>query len=141
LEEKMSIKNLIQRRVVTIEPNDTVMLAAQRMHDKMVGSLVIIDGDKPLGIITDRDIALRVVGTGKSPMTKVKDVMTKKPITIREDTHFLDLTRAFRESKVRRLLVVDREGRLVGLISMDDVLETIATEFANLVTAINEQNN
>ncbi len=135
------IKNLIQKKVVTIEPNDTVMLAAQRMHDKMVGSLVIIDGYKPIGIITDRDITLRVVGTGKPSMTKVKDVMTKKPITIREDAHFLELTKAFRESKVRRLLVVDREGKLVGLISIDDILETIATEFANLVTAINEQNN
>ena len=132
----MPVKDLIQRKVVTVEPDDTVMLAAQRMEDKMVGSLVVLDGDKPAGIITDRDIALRVVAKGKSPTTPVKEVMTGSPITIREDASFFELTKTFRESGVRRLVVVDKEGRLLGLISIDDVLELLVSEFANLVTAI-----
>ena len=132
----MPVKDLIRRKVVTIEQDDTVMLAAQRMKDKMVGSLVVLDGDKPAGIITDRDIAIRVVGAGKDPSTPVGDVMTRDPVTIREDASFFELTKTFREAGVRRLIVVDREGKLLGLISIDDVFELLTTEFANLITAI-----
>ena len=132
----MPVKDLIQRKVVTIEPEDPVMLAAQRMKDKMVGSLVVLDGDKPAGIITDRDIAIRVVGAGKDPTTPVREVMTRDPITIRDDASFFDLTKAFREAAVRRLIVVDKDGKLVGLISIDDILELLTTEFANLIVAI-----
>jgi len=133
----MPVRDLIQRKVVTVEPEDTVMLAAQRMKDKMVGSLVVLDGDKPAGIITDRDIAIRVVGAGKDPTTtQVKEVMTRDPITIRDDASFFELTKMFRDAAVRRLIVVDKEGKLLGLISIDDVLELLTTEFADLVTAI-----
>ena len=132
----MPVKDLIQRKVVTIEPEDPVMLAAQRMKDKMVGSLVVLDGDKPAGIITDRDIAIRVVGAGKDPTIPVREVMTRDPITIRDDASFFDLTKAFREAAVRRLIVVDKDGKLVGLISIDDILELLTTEFANLIVAI-----
>ena len=102
----------------------------------MVGSLVVLDGDKPAGIITDRDIAIRVVGEEKPPQTPVREVMTRDPITIREDASFFELTKTFREAAVRRLIVVDKEGKLVGLISIDDVFELLTTEFANLITAI-----
>jgi predicted transcriptional regulator len=132
----MPVRNLISRKVVTIEPDDSVMLAAQRMYDKMVGSLIVLDGDKPIGIITDRDITVRVTRFGKSHHTPVKDVMTKNPITVKEDASFFELTKLFRESGVRRLIVVDKEGKLVGVISIDDVLELLASEFANLVEAI-----
>ncbi len=132
----MPVKDLIQRKVVTIEPDDPVMLAAQRMKDKMVGSLVVLDGDKPAGIITDRDIAIRIVGAGKDPTTPVREVMTRDPITIRDDANFFDLTKAFREAAVRRLIVVDKDGKLVGLISIDDILELLTAEFANLIVAI-----
>ncbi len=132
----MPVKDLIKRKVVVIEPDDPVKLAAKRMEDKMVGSLVVIDGDRPVGIITDRDIALRVVGREKSPDTPVREVMTKDPITIREDATFFELTKTFREAAVRRLIVVDKEGKLVGLISIDDVMELLTTEFANLIAAI-----
>ncbi len=132
----MPVKDLIKRKVVVIEPDDTVKLAAKRMQDKLVGSLVVIEGERPIGIITDRDIALRVVGEGRSSETPVKEVMTKDPITIREDATFFELTKAFRDAAVRRLIVVDKEGKLVGLISIDDVMELLTTEFANLIAAI-----
>jgi len=133
----MPVKDLIKRKVVVIEPDDPVkLLAAKRMEDKLVGSLVVIDGDKPIGIITDRDIALRVVGAGKSPDTPVREVMTRDPITIREDASFFELTKAFRDAAVRRIIVVDKNGSLVGLISIDDVMELLTAEFANLITAI-----
>jgi CBS domain-containing protein len=132
----MPVKDLIKRKVVVIEPDDPVRLAAKRMEDKLVGSLVVIDGDRPVGIITDRDITLRVVGAGKSPDIPVREVMTKDPITIREDASFFELTKTFRDAAVRRIIVVDKEGRLVGLISIDDVMELLTAEFANLITAI-----
>ena len=135
-EEEMPVRDLIKRKVVVVEPDDTVRLAAKRMEDKMVGSLVVIDGDKPVGIITDRDIAIRVVAQGKSPETPVKEVMTKEPITVREDATFFELTKVFRDAAVRRVVVVDKDGRLVGLISVDDAMELLTTEFANLIAAI-----
>jgi signal-transduction protein with cAMP-binding, CBS, and nucleotidyltransferase domain len=112
------------------------MLAAQRMKDKMVGSLVVLDGNKPAGIITDRDIAIRVVGAGKDPTIPVREVMTRDPITIKDNASFFELTKAFREASVRRLIVVDKNRKLVGLISIDDILELLTTEFANLIVAI-----
>ena len=132
----MPVKDLIKRKVVVIEPDDPVKLAAKRMEDKMVGSLVVIEGDKPVGIITDRDIAIRVVGGEKSPDTPVREVMTKDPVAISEDATFFELTKTFRNAAVRRLIVVDKDGRLVGLISIDDVMELLTTEFANLIAAI-----
>jgi CBS domain-containing protein len=133
----MPVKDLVNRkRVITIEATDTVMLAAQRMKDKMVGSLVVLDGDKPVGIITDRDIALRVIGEGRGPETLVEEVMTRDPITVNENASFFELTKLFRDHAVRRLIVVNDEGKLVGLISIDDVFELLTTEFANLITAI-----
>lgn len=132
----MPVKDLIRRKVVVIEPDDPVKLAAKRMEDKMVGSLVVIEGDKPVGIITDRDIAIRVVGGEKFPDTPVREVMTKDPITISEDATFFELTKTFRNAAVRRLIVVDKDGKLVGLISIDDVMELLTTEFANLIAAI-----
>ncbi|MEO2067904.1 MAG: CBS domain-containing protein [Desulfurobacteriaceae bacterium] len=132
----MPVKDLIQRKVVVVEPDTPVRIATQRMKDKMVGCLVILDGDKPVGVITDRDIAIRVVGEGKDSETPVKEVMTKDPITINEDASLLELTKAFREAAVRRLIVVDQEGKLKGIVSIDDVLELLTTEFANLVVAI-----
>jgi len=132
----MPVKDLIKRKVVVIEPDDPVKLAAQRMQDKMVGALVVIEGDRPVGIITDRDIAIRVVGQERSPETPVREVMTKDPITIREDATFFELTKTFRDAAVRRLIVVDKDGRLVGLISVDDAMELLTTEFANLIAAI-----
>lgn len=132
----MPVKDLIQRKVVVVEPDTPVRIAAQRMKDKMVGCLVVLDGDRPVGVITDRDIAIRVVGEAKDSETPVKEVMTKDPITVNEDASLLELTKAFREAAVRRLVVVDKEGKLKGIVSIDDVLELLATEFANLVVAI-----
>ena len=62
--------------------------------------------------------------------------MTKDPITIGEDATFFELTKTFRDAAVRRLIVVDKDGKLVGLISIDDVMELLTTEFANLIAAI-----
>jgi CBS domain-containing protein len=62
--------------------------------------------------------------------------MTADPITIREDASFFELTKTFRDSAVRRLVVVDKDGKLVGLISVDDLMELLTTEFANLIAAI-----
>jgi CBS domain-containing protein len=132
----MPVRDLIRRKVVVIEPDDSVKLAAQRMEDKLVGCLVVIDGDKPVGIVTDRDLALRVVAKELPPTTPVKEVMTADPITIREDASLFELTKTFRDSAVRRLVVVDKDGKLVGLISVDDLMELLTTEFANLIAAI-----
>ncbi|WP_022847111.1 MULTISPECIES: CBS domain-containing protein [unclassified Desulfurobacterium] len=130
----MPIKDIMIKKVITIDIEDPIEYAVKRMEEKNVGSLVVMDGDKPVGIVTDRDIAIRALG--KPPDTPVKSVMTPELITITSDSGFFTLTKKFRDYGIRRVVVVDKKGRLEGIISIDDVLEVLVTEFANLVGAI-----
>ncbi|WP_456398008.1 CBS domain-containing protein [Desulfurobacterium sp.] len=130
----MPIKDIMIRKVITVNIEDSIEYAVKKMEEKNVGSLVVMDGDKPVGIVTDRDIAIR--GLGKSPDTPVKSIMTPELITITSDSGLFSLTKKFRDYGVRRIVVVDKKGQLEGIISIDDVLEVLVTEFANLIGAI-----
>ncbi|OMH40466.1 CBS domain-containing protein [Desulfurobacterium indicum] len=130
----MPIRDIMIRKVITVDIEDSIEYAVKKLEEKNVGSLVVMDGDKPVGIVTDRDIAIR--GLGKSPDTPIKSIMTPELITVTSDSDFFKLTKKFRDFGVRRIVIVDKKGRLEGIISIDDVLEVLVTEFANLIGAI-----
>ncbi|WP_457568591.1 CBS domain-containing protein [Desulfurobacterium sp.] len=130
----MPLKDIMIRKVVTVDIEDSVEYAVKKMEEKNVGSVVVTDGDRPVGILTDRDVAIR--GLGKSPEIPVKLIMSPDLITITSDSDFFTLTKKFRDYGVRRIVVTDKKGKLEGIISIDDVLEVLVTEFANLVGAI-----
>jgi len=134
----MSVGEICQRAVDTAEAGEEVRAAAQRMRSRNVGSLVILDGEgRPIGIVTDRDLALRVVAEGRSPSeVRVREVMTAAPHTIVEDTSVEDALASMRSFGVRRLPVVDAAGRLVGLVSLQDILALLAQEFGQLSDVI-----
>lgn len=130
----MSVGRICIREVDTADVTETVQEAAERMCARNVGTLIVLNPEhQPLGIVTDRDLAIRVVARGKDPFTTtVGEIMTLFPRTVHEETAIEDAIPIMRVGPFRRLPVVDHEGKLVGLLSMDDVLELLAEEFREI---------
>lgn len=130
----MTVGRICVREVDLADSNETVKAAAQRMAARNVGTLVVLDPRrKPLGLLTDRDLALRVVGRGLDPLTTlVSEVMTRELTRIAEDTPIEDALRRMRSLGVRRMPVVDHDGVLVGIVSVDDFVSLLAEEFGDL---------
>lgn len=123
--------------VVTASVQMTVDQAARAMRARNVGALVVVNAGRPVGMLTDRDVAVEVVAKGMDPETvRVGDVMHKKPITIREDLGILDATKVFAKTGVRRLPVVTKSGVLVGVIAMDDLIMLLGNELGHVAGAL-----
>ena len=137
----MSVGRICVREVVYATTDETAREAAQRMRSKRVGTLAVLDDEQhPVGLITDRDLATRVMATGLDPeRTFVNEVMTSNPETIDEDTPIERALELMRSRRCRRLLVVDDEDKLVGLVALDDVLDLLAEEFSTIGQLINRQ--
>jgi CBS domain-containing protein len=130
----MTIAKICVRNVDLANPDETAWEAAVRMRQRAVGTLVVVDEWKqPIGILTDRDIMERVVAEGVDGNTvPVGVIMTCEPTTIYEHEPIqLAITR-MQKGGFRRLPVVNNEGALVGLVSMDDILMLLAGELAQL---------
>ncbi len=130
----MTVGKICRHDLDTADELESVQTAAQRMGTRNVGTLVVLrEGGRPAGILTDRDVAVRVVGRGRDPFTTcVADVMTAELETVSENVTIEDALRRMRSRGVRRLPVVSREGECIGMISLDDILAHIAQEFAVL---------
>jgi CBS domain-containing protein len=119
--------------VVTASAQMTVAEAARAMRGKNVGALVVVNAGRPIGMLTDRDIAVEVVAQGMDPdAVRVADVMHRKPATIRDDLGVLDAVKTFAKTGVRRLPVVTRSGVLVGVIAVDDLIILLGNELGHL---------
>jgi CBS domain-containing protein len=130
----MSVARICCREVDTAEPQETVRAAAQRMASRAVGMLLVLDEEqRPIGIVTDRDIAIRVVGEGRDPAAlTVADVMSRSPRTVSELAAIEDALALMRSHGVRRLPVVSPQGALVGVVTLDDILSLLADELWQL---------
>jgi CBS domain-containing protein len=126
----MTVAQVCQREIDTAETLESVRIAAQRMASRCVGTLLVLDArGRPVGILTDRDIALRVVADGRpASETTVAEVMTRDPKTISELAPIEDALALMRLHAVRRLPVVSPQGQLVGVVTLDDVLASVAEE-------------
>jgi CBS domain-containing protein len=110
------------------------------MNTRNVGTLMVLDKDAyPVGILTDRDLAIRVVGDGLDAETLVRDVMSKAPDYVDEDLSIEMALANMRAGPYRRLPVVDKQRKLVGLISLDDILDLLAEEFAEIGRLIRKE--
>lgn len=130
----MTLGKICNRNVDTADTSESVQSAAQRMGIRNVGSLVVLNElRRPVGILTDRDVAVRVAGTGRDPYTtRVEDVMTGDLEVVPEELSIEDGLKRMRSRGVRRLPVVSAQGECVGILSMDDILAHLAHEFAVL---------
>ena len=117
----MKVGEIMTRGVEIASPDDTVQQAASRMTELDVGVLPVGENDRLVGMLTDRDIAIRAVAQGKGPDTKVREAMTPEVRYVFEDQDLEDAVRSMGENKVRRLPVMSREKRLVGIVSFGDV--------------------
>lgn len=124
----MKIREVMTHDVQLVDPDETVQVAAQLMADIDAGAIPVGRDRKPSGILTDRDIIIRVVARGVDPAaTRIGDVMSSKIVACREDDGTDDVARAMGERQIRRMPVVDSDGRLVGIVSLGD----LATEDAD----------
>lgn len=131
------IGEMCTKPVVTVSSKVSVHEAARLMHRKNVGALVVTNSGRPQGILTDRDIATAVVAEGQDPMTTtVGEVMRRDPTVIREDKGVFDAVRLFEAKGVRRLPVVSRSGKLIGIVAMDDLLMLLGQELGQLASAL-----
>ncbi|HEY7557518.1 MAG TPA: CBS domain-containing protein [Candidatus Binatia bacterium] len=136
----MSLERICSKDVVTISPDATVLEAAKLMHSKHIGCLVVTEEFRPIGIITDRDILLKVVASEKMPAeTAVKQIMTTNPTLVNVNYDVLDAVRLMRNRGVRRLPVVDEHRHLLGIITMDDVLTAFGAEVGDLAGAVQKE--
>jgi len=130
----MSIGRICVREVDTASPDESVADVAERMHQRAVGALVVTnEAEQVVGIVTDRDLVSRVLAKGLSAtQTSLRDVMTENPETISEWAQIEFALTRMRSGKFRRLPVVDRENKLVGLITLDDILMLLAEEVSQI---------
>ena len=130
----MSVGRICTRVVATASVAETIRAAAERMEAHNVGTVVVVGGDQgPEGILTDRDIALRCVAKGRDPEdTRVGDLMTRPVRIVHLASPIESALEAMKRWSVRRLAVVDDDGRLVGIVTLDDVLDLIMEEVGTI---------
>jgi CBS domain-containing protein len=135
----MKISDVFFKKVVSAAPGDTLAAIARQMQEHNVGAVVVLDQRRPVGIVTDRDLALALGVQGLSPQTTVEKVMTRRVLAIPEDTEIVTATRYIAECGVRRLPVVDREDRIIGMVTLDDLLRLLSKELSNLAEGIQRE--
>ena len=118
----MRVGEVMNRRVISIEPASTLREAGRLMKEYDIGFLVVSNRGQVLGVLTDRDMVVRGLAAGAEPLTaRADEAMTHGVFWCREDDDLDEAVRAMGEKKVRRLLVLDAEDRPVGVISLGDV--------------------
>ncbi len=131
------IRDVCTKPVVTISARATIQEAARLMRQKKVGALVVMGSDKPTGILTDRDIAMGVVAEGlDATQIPVGDIMRRNPTVIRDDKGVLDAVKTLGEKGIRRLPVVDKHGKLVGIVALDDLMLLLGSEMGHVAAAL-----
>jgi CBS domain-containing protein len=135
----MKVADAMTRDVRITGPTDTLQSAAAIMAQEDIGLLPVAEGDRLVGMLTDRDIAVRAVATGRGPQTPVRDVMTKDVKYCFDDEDLEDTAQNMGDLQVRRPPVLNREKRLVGVLSLADAARNYSSSVAGkALTAIVE---
>jgi CBS domain-containing protein len=117
----MNVNSCMSTEVRLAAPHDSIREAARMMKEIDAGILPVGEGDRLVGMITDRDIAVRAVAEGKGPETHIRDVMSREVLYCYDDERLDDVARQMRELQIRRMPVLNREKRLVGIVSLGDL--------------------
>ena len=122
----MKVSEIMTKAAVTDAPDDTLAEAASKMRQQQTGSLLIMEGAKLSGIVTERDV-LKVVGDGQDPKSvSIRDVMTPDPVTVDPDSSIQEAARIMFDKWFRHLPVTTGDGEVVGIISLRDLLTLVA---------------
>lgn len=121
--ERLTVKDVMTNPVIYVDEKATVSAVVEKMVNHKVGSVIVTRNEKPIGIITEMDIVRRVVAKQRDPnKTLARDVMSAPLITVRPDTTVMEAARKMARHNIRRLCVVDKEGRLIGVLTAKDII-------------------
>ncbi|RZJ30919.1 MAG: CBS domain-containing protein [Brevundimonas sp.] len=126
----MKVRDLMSKDVQVARPGDTLQEVARRMHDGGFGFMPVADGDTLIGTITDRDIVVRAVAGGVATTAPVIEFITRDPHTARADDDLKTVLDAMSTRQVRRLPVLDKDDRLVGVVSLGDLSTRVKEKYA-----------
>jgi len=134
----MNIGELCNRETIIVQKDENIVEASRLMPRFHVGDLIVVtkseDGNTPIGIVTDRDIVMEVVANNADPQTvKVTEIMSQELVTGSEEEGIYEIIERMRMHGIRRLPVVDKEGYLSGILSVDDILEFLGEEVDALI--------
>lgn len=137
----MSVGEVCNREVIVIAPESSVLEAARLMRRYHVGDLVVVQQRNgkavPLGIVTDRDLVIEVIAAEVDPsQVTVGDLTTHRLATAREGDEMLDSLAQMAQLGIRRLPVVDQEGALIGILTLDDLLDLLSEQVGNLARLV-----
>jgi CBS domain-containing protein len=132
----MSLENILQKDLVSCAPDASVKQVAQMMDKSDVGAVVVVDNNKPVGIVTDRDIVLRcVVDDADSDLVKARDIMSNSIATVHAKDGLFDAIKCMKKHEVRRVPVINDDGTAVGLVSFGDLFQLLSRELYDLSAA------
>lgn len=133
---RMTVKTIARENVAVIEPGASVSEVVETMRNRNVGSLVIVDDGRPIGIVTDRDLVMEVLATGQDPdKVAVEDVMSGDLFTVSADAGLLDMLGEMGDAGVRRAPLVE-DGELVGIVTLDDLIVLLSMELQSIANII-----
>jgi CBS domain-containing protein len=141
----MTVGDVCTREVVTVRPDETVLAVAKRMRDLHVGTVVVVDGEgsrlRPTGILTDRDIVVGIVAQAPDKIAQllVTDVFTSDLLTIASADSVETAVDMMRDRGIRRLPVVDGDGRLRGIVTFDDLVGVLARRLTDLAYVVGRE--
>jgi CBS domain-containing protein len=130
------LHTIFSKPVFSVHPPDTIAHGAELMQRHNVGALVVVEQHRPVGIVTDRDIALALGTRHATCETHIQEVMTCPVTTIRDDQGIYDATKFMMEHALRRVPVVNDRDRLVGLVTLDDLLILLSRELDHLARGV-----
>lgn len=133
----MSLDRFV-KRVTCMSPRTNLVAACHEMAEKGIGAIVVTSDDgHPIGIITDRDVAVRVVAEGLDPtQTTVEQAMTQGIVSLPVTSSIEEVTGVMQANGIRRIPLIGRDGQVAGIVSLDDIVVQIAMELGNLANAI-----
>lgn len=118
----MQLKDVMTRDIEVVHPDAMLVEAAEKMKALDIGPLPVSDGDRIVGMLTDRDITVRAIAEGRDPKTtKVREAMTPHIVYCFEDQDVKEAAKLMQEKQIRRLVVLSREKRLVGIVALGDL--------------------
>lgn len=135
----MSVSQFAQTDVVTADRDTAASDLAGEMRESDVGSVVIVEESEPVGIVTDRQLALALADGGDLSGTTASELMTEDLITVSAENNVFEVVETFDEESVRRLPMVGEDGELAGIVSLDDVVVMLSVEFGHVSDVIEAQ--
>lgn len=131
----MRVRECLRSAPVTVPPGCTLEEAGSLLGHHGVGSLLVVDADRLVGIVTDRDITVRGIGEGKPATAAVQEVMSPDPVTIQGSADVFEAFNTFKTASARRLPVLE-DGELAGIISVDDLLIALVVQFGAVMSPV-----